>query len=342
VGVSRIGAGSPVWQGLLYFAVQLALCTAVLYYSALDGFITLLLFPLASNALEMLPRRWAAPALVLLVGDFALAALLLGNVSTALGGSFVVAAGVIFVAVFTQVALRERTARREIERLAAELAAANQKLRAYAAQVEELATIQERNRLAREIHDTLGHSLTVINVQLAAAQAVLASDPPRALEAMSKAQALTQDGLNEIRRSVAALRAAPTADRPLPQALEELLETTRAAGLLAELTVQGAPRPLKPQTEQALYRAAQEALTNIRKHARASRVAVQVDYGAEAGAPVRLSVSDNGVGAETGTAEGAAGFGLLGVRERLQLIGGQVRLTTAPGQGFRLEVEAPG
>ena len=141
----------------------------------------------------------------------------------------------------------------------------------------------------------------------------------------------------------AALRASPTANQPLPQALDALAEACRAAGLLANVEVQGTPRPLKPQTELALYRAAQEALTNIRKHARASRVDVRLDYGsAPEGGPVRLSVRDNGVGAAAEAAVNAGGFGLLGVRERLQLIGGQVRLTTAPGQGFQLEVEAPG
>ncbi len=343
LGLSRVSTGSPLWQGLTYLAAQIALTTAILYYSELDGFISLLLLPLVANALEMLPRRWAAGVCVLLVVDFGVVGYALDGWRTAIGGSFVIAAGVIFVAVFTQVALRERETRKEVERLAAELAAANQKLRAYAGQVEELATIQERNRLAREIHDTLGHYLTVINVQLAAAQAVLDTDQPRALEAMRKAQTLTQEGLGDVRRSVAALRADPTAGQPLPQALEELAETCRAAGLVTHIEVTGQARALKPQTESALYRAAQEALTNIRKHARASRVDVQVDYGSGAGGePVRLSVRDNGVGAAAGAAEGAAGFGLLGVRERLQLIGGQVRLTTAPGEGFQLEVEAPG
>ncbi len=344
VGLSLVHTGSPLWQGLLYFALQLSLTSAILYLSRLDGFISLLLLPLVSNALEMLPKRWAALICVLLVADFGAVGYALGGSATALGGSFVIAAGVIFVATFTQVALRERTTRQEGERLAAELAAANQKLRVYAGQVEELATIQERNRLAREIHDTLGHYLTVINVQLEAAQAVLETDQPRAREAMRKAQTLTQEGLGDVRRSVAALRAAPTASQPLPQALDALAEACRAAGLLTHIEVVGTPRPLKPPTELALYRAAQEALTNSRKHARASRVDVQLDYTGDAADPgrVRLTVRDNGVGAAAGAAEGAGGFGLLGVRERLQLIGGQVRLTTAPGAGFQLEVEAPG
>src|SRR5262249_24592824 len=234
----------------------------------------------------------------------------------------------------------------EVQRLADELQSANQQLRAYAAQVEALATTQERNRLAREIHDSLGHYLTVINVQLEAAQVLLPGDPARAQTALPKAQALAQDGLADVRRSVAALRAAPNGNRPLPEALAELVEESRAAGIVTQLTVQGSPRALPPQTEQTLYRAAQEALTNVRKHARASRADLTLDF--TAADRVRLVVADNGVGAApSAEAPGAAGrpgggFGLLGLRERAQLIGGRVEVHSQPGQGFQLEVEAQG
>jgi len=254
----------------------------------------------------------------------------------ALSSSPVIIAGILFVGVFTNVAISERAARGEVERLAAELQAANQKLREYAAQVEELATTKERNRVAREIHDSLGHYLTVINVQLEAAQLLVPADPERAMTALRKAQSLAQEGLADVRRSVAALRAAPTGSRPLPEAVAELVQETRAAGIVANLDVRGQPRELAPQAELTLYRAAQEALTNVRKHARASRADLTLDYGN--GDRVRLVVEDNGVGA----AEPNGGFGLLGLRERAQLVGGQVVIRSAPGEGFRVEVETPG
>jgi signal transduction histidine kinase len=205
-------------------------------------------------------------------------------------------------------------------------------------QVEELATAKERNRLAREIHDSLGHYLTVINVQIEAARAVIGNDPPRALDALRKAQSLAQEGLADVRRSVAALRASPTEDRPLPEALAALAAENRASGLLTELAVTGAPRPLPPQTELTLYRAMQEGLTNIRKHARAARVDITLDYGDNE--RVRLVVHDNGVGDSPDGRPG--GYGLLGVRERTHLLGGEVRIRSAEGQGFTLEVELPG
>jgi signal transduction histidine kinase len=103
------------------------------------------------------------------------------------------------------VAVREQRGRAEVQRLADELGVANRQLREYAGQVEELAAARERNRMAREIHDTLGHYLTAVNMQLEAARALLATDPEKAADGMSKALALTHEGLADVRRSVATL-----------------------------------------------------------------------------------------------------------------------------------------
>jgi signal transduction histidine kinase len=172
--------------------------------------------------------------------------------------------GLVFVVAFTQIAVNERKARAEVERLAA-------KLRQYAAPVEELAITKERNRLAREIHDSLGHYLTIINVQIEAARAVIETDRQRALDGLSKAQQLVQKGLAEVRRSVTALRASPIEDLPLPDAIAKLVDECSAAGTATECKVTGAPRPLTSQARLTLYRAAQEGLTNVRKHSQATR-----------------------------------------------------------------------
>ena len=184
-------------------------------------------------------------------------------------------------------------------------------------------------------HDSLGHYLTVVNVQIGAAQAILEQDHPRALDHLSKAQALTQEGLAEVRHSVATLRASPTESGPLPQALAKLAEQWNAAGLRAKFAVAGTIRPLTPQANLTLYRAAQEALTNVGKHSHATRVDLHLDYRDEDS--VHLSVKDDGVGSDN--SEG--GFGLLGVRERVQQLRGEVRVRTGSGEGFALEVELP-
>jgi len=235
-------------------------------------------------------------------------------------------AAAIFLVAFAKLVDDEQRQRAELDR-------ANRHLRQDAAQAEELATIQERNRLAREIHDGLGHSLTVINMQIQGALAVLAQDRPRAEQILARAQECARDALADVRHSVAALRAAPTEQRPLPEALAAESDAT---GLRTALVVAGIPRPLSPQTELALFRAAQEGLTNVRRHARATHADVTLDY--HDAATVRLEVRDDGVGA----ASTDGGFGLLGLRERVQLLGGAFAVQTAPGQGLRLRVELPG
>ena len=325
---------------LLYFAVQIPLAVAIFYLGLghLSGLLIIIVLPLVSHAQMLFSNRGALVIAALITAISASTIGFLTNWTALFTSALSIGAGVVFVFVFTQVALREQQARAEVERLAADLRAANDKLREYAVQVEELATAKERNRLAREIHDSLGHYLTVINVQIEAARAVIGNDPPRALDALRKAQSLAQEGLADVRRSVAALRASPTEDRPLPEALAALAAENRASGLLTELAVTGAPRPLPPQTELTLYRAMQEGLTNVRKHARASRVDIALDYGDNE--RVRLVVHDNGVG---GSPDGRpGGYGLLGVRERTHLLGGEVRTRSVDGQGFTLEVELPG
>jgi signal transduction histidine kinase len=282
---------------------------------------------LAGQSALVLPIYLTVPFCLLIYVILVIPFLLRGRWIDAIALVVIYGTGIFFVVVFTRVAASERDARNA-------LAEANQLLRDHAAQVEELATTKERNRLAREIHDSLGHYLTVVNVQIGAARTVLDQDRTRALEHLSKAQSLTQEGLAEVRHSVAALRASPNESRPLHEALSVLVDQWNAAGLNARLAVSGTPRSLTPQTNLTLYRAGQEALTNVAKHADATSVEVRLNYDDDR---VRLTIKDNGVG-ESGS-EG--GFGLLGVRERVQLLNGDVRVHTEAGKGFTLEVEIP-
>ncbi len=235
---------------------------------------------------------------------------------------------VLFAAVITELLQREQRTRRE-------LAEAHERLRDYAAQAERLATAQERNRVARDIHDGLGHSLTVVQMQVKAARAVLATDPAKADDVLAKAQRQSEEALAEVRRSVAALRE-PRPTPPLPEALRALAQESSAAGVVTSLAVTGAERALPDETREALYRAAQEGLTNVRKHARATHADLVLDY---ADAAVRLELRDDGTGAVDG---GSPGFGLLGLRERAAHLGGRVQVGPAPGQGWTLRVEVPG
>jgi signal transduction histidine kinase len=326
-GFTRLRYSRSLLARVGYFVVQLSLAAVLIRLSGSTGELALILLPLAGQSALVLPIYLTVPVCLLIYVILVMPFLLRGRWIDAIALVVIYGTGIVFVVVFTRVAASERDARNA-------LAEANQLLRDHAAQVEELATAKERNRLAREIHDSLGHYLTVVNVQIGAARTVLDQDRTRALEHLSKAQSLTQEGLAEVRHSVAALRASPTESRPLPQALSVLVDQWNAAGLNARLAVSGTPRPLTPQTNLTLYRAGQEALTNVAKHANATSVDVRLNYDDDR---VRLTIKDNGVGGSS--SEG--GFGLLGVRERVQLLNGYVRVRAEAGKGFTLEVEVP-
>jgi signal transduction histidine kinase len=174
-----------------------------------------------------------------------------------------------------------------------------------------------------------------VHVQLEAARSYLTSDPDRARTALTRSQQLTHEGLGEVRRSVALLRGSAPARPPLLEALGALVDDSMAAGVATRIRVEGTPRRLAEPVEFTLYRAAQEALTNARRHAHASEVAIALAF-ADAG--VRLRVEDDGVGAR----DHQGGFGLQGMRERAEIVGGTLAVTTGPDRGFAIELEVPG
>jgi signal transduction histidine kinase len=221
------------------------------------------------------------------------------------------------------------------DRAKAALNETNRKLAEYAQQAEELAVAKERNRMAREIHDNLGHYLTAVNMQIEAALAVMKTDSDLARHSLERAQGLTKEGLSEIRRSIAALRASPTETRPLHEAILTLVKEHQAAGMALSYQVDGIVRPCSAQLEMALYRIAQEGLTNVRKHSGASQTHLALNYLDPQ--KVGLQLRDNGIGA----AQFDGGFGLLGIRERVELLDGKINILTAPGEGFALQVEMP-
>lgn len=336
---AEIIAAFPIRHAeIIYLIVQLVIVITVQIIAGGSGLIWLISIPLVGTIIEFLSPLWRwVVYLLLLASAFVPAGLRTGNWEFATSITLSFATAMLFVIVFMRLALSAEQAREQAEQLAVKLEGANRRLAAYAAQVEQLATTKERNRLAREIHDSLGHYLTVVNVQIGAARAVMEDNPQRALDALEKAQTLTQEGLATVRQSVAALRESPTRDRPLPEVLSSLLEETRSAGIQADLEIQGTPRILDSKTELALYRVAQEGLTNVRKHAQASRVDVTLDY-RHAG-KVQLQIKDDGVGTAV---PDQGGFGLLGIDERIKLLQGEVAIDTAPGQGLTLHVIVPG
>lgn len=210
----------------------------------------------------------------------------------------------------------------------------HEQLARYAREIEELSIMRERNRLAREIHDNLGHYLIAINMQAQAAHAVLKIAPEQAMEALNHIQTLAHEGLQEVRKSIAAVRSLPMENRSLHEAIEALVSDAQSRGLLIDFQIIGEPVPNSAEVEITIYRIVQEALTNIHKHARAQHATIKMHYGI-APASIKMEICDDGVGAE----KAGGGYGLLGLRERVRLLGGTLQIRTAPGEGFCIEVE---
>ncbi|GIK55795.1 MAG: GAF domain-containing sensor histidine kinase [Chloroflexi bacterium] len=200
-----------------------------------------------------------------------------------------------------------------------------------------LGALEERNRLAREIHDTLAQGLTAVSLQLESADALLEADaaPAKVRQVVQHALALTRANLEEARRSVLDLRAAPLEGRTLVEALAALAEQTAVP---VDLLVQGGVRPLPRRLETGLYRLAQEALQNVSRHAQARRAVVELAFRP---AEIRLTVADDGVGFDP-TAVPPDRFGLIGMNERVRLLNGRLHLQSAPGEGTHIEVVLPG
>lgn len=322
-----------------YFFIQAVLCGLILFVGQAQFW--LLLMPLASEAASILSRKMTVLYFAIIMMVFALP---LGWDNKGFDAQYVLIflCALVFVWVFTEVAVRDRELRRDGEKLTGDLQAANRRLQEYAVQAEELARSQERIRMARDIHDSLGHYLTVVSVQLEAAKALMESrgwkeQGPDLYSTLEKALALTRNGLDDVRRSVSALREGRMGEKPFLEALNQLVEDSRSAGILIYMDVHGSPRRLEPRIEMTLYRTVQEALTNIRKHSRASRADIDLEFGER---DIYLLIQDNGVGfSAPGEAEGQ--FGLLGIRERVELLQGQMEVSANTPGGVRLSIRLP-
>jgi signal transduction histidine kinase len=282
----------------------------------------LILLPLAAQGVILLPRLLAAAMCVLIIAGVS------GNLTWIppwphwLRNFAQATAAVVFVVVYVGVAVREREARLRTEALSAEVA--------------QLAAANERNRMAREIHDTLGHYLTVIHVQLEAARAVIPTDAERGMLAVTRAQALAKDGLTAVRQSVKALREDAGVESVAEQ-IGSLVDSVRDERFNATFRISGVLRPVSAAVALALHRTTLEALTNARKHADARNVEIELVF--RDNGRVVLQVHDDGKGAPDETEW--TGFGLKGIRERAEQLHGSASYLTGPSQGFTLLLELP-
>jgi signal transduction histidine kinase len=201
------------------------------------------------------------------------------------------------------------------------------------------AVLHERTRIARELHDSIAHGVSVMVVQAEAAEEVIANDPAAAVGALTKIQRSGREALVELRRVVGILREdgdEPSLDpEPGLARLDELVERVRAAGVPVELEVHGQAMPLPPAVDLSAFRIVQEALTNTLKHAGPARASIRVTYGDT----LVVEVRDDGRGATASTRNG--GHGIAGMRERVGLFGGELEAGPADDRGFRVRATLP-
>ncbi len=256
-------------------------------------------------------------------------------------------AGLIFVQIFTGLGVEERAARLRSEELIKELTEVQGQLRAYAVRAEELATVRERTRVARELHDTLAQGLAAIKMLLETGGAVFPERPELARQHMERARALAGEHLQQARTSILALRSDALGGQPLPLALAALAAAWRPGqGIGSEPggaifhASDIARRAQFPATlELACYRVTQEALTNAAVHGCARHADVELSLEAD---ELCLTITDDGMGFDPAAPRASgAGFGIIGMQERVRLLNGRLDVISAPGTGTQVVVMLP-
>ncbi|MBW4632901.1 MAG: sensor histidine kinase [Iphinoe sp. HA4291-MV1] len=245
--------------------------------------------------------------------------------------SFVLVFGLalLFVLLLMNAVLSERQSRDK-------LAIANEKLRQYALRIENQATLEERNRIAREIHDSLGHSLTALNLQLETALKLWQSHPTKAQTFLTKAKELGSKALQDVRHSVSTMRSHPLQEQPLEQAIAGLAENIQRSTDVAPICQIHLSHPIPVEISTAIYRIVQESFTNICKYAQATEVKLEITMTQMS---VQLKVEDNGIGFDL--TQNTTGFGLQSMRDRTLALDGHFDINSAPGSGCTMTASIP-
>ena len=350
--VCRPGLMALYYVGLLAFIAVLVLRAPWFGFFAFTGYV---------HALLLLPGRWryaGVAASAVLTATSQTGGLPQPTKAGIITYLIVVAFNVLLSAAMMFLSMINYQQSQLRKRMIGELAEGNRRLEAtlaenaglhvqLLAQAREAGVADERQRMAREIHDTLAQGLTGIITQLEAA-ARARQHPEQWQRHLDQARALAREGLSEARRTVQALRPQPLEDAHLPDAIADLANRwSQTAGIPLDVETTGEARPMLPDIEVALYRVAQEALTNVAKHADATKVGLTLSYLDDV---VLLDVRDNGVGFAVAPAVAAdrngrsvagRGFGLSAMRQRLRRVAGSMEIESAPGEGTAISASVP-
>lgn len=321
-----LGSGAlllaAVWMGELYNAI-------------------FLLFMLCSQATILL-GIWPAGlifSLINMTGWLVVFRLMGANIQSMISFAASLGIGILFVSFLTILLDRYSRQTKRAEGLLLELQSANSRLEAARQKEKELAIAEERVRLARDIHDGLGHHLTVLSIQLQAADKLVNRNPQAAIEAIQQSRVEAQAALDEVRHSVSMLRQSPAETQPLPEGLSNLVKDfDQRTGLHSIFEQTGDPVELPSFTRQTLFRTVQESLTNAYKHGkRIQEIRVLLEYLPDT---VRLIVRDDGQAVEA-VPDRPPGYGLVGLRERVDQLGGSIQSGPGKTGGYEVEVSIP-
>ncbi|MDQ6695162.1 MAG: sensor histidine kinase [Chloroflexota bacterium] len=330
----------------------LAFASGLMHATGIE-FDWLLYFATVGMAIVVLPMRAGLVVGALLYAAVLVTFGLLGGWEGIGAGWLTILSGFLFVGAFSfsnrlLTAERERSAQlvARVNGSNEELAQAHRQLQSYANELEELTIARERTRMAREIHDTLGHYLTILSIQLETISKLQERDPRQAAVEVQEARRVAAQSMQEVRNAVSALRPTGIATQSLAEAITQLGDDFRrvAPGTDLVLDLDAGAVPLLPDLQLALYRAAQETLTNVRKHSTGDKVLLRVRH--EDGY-YEMLVLDNGTAPEEDQRDQpprVRGFGLLGLRERIELLGGEVTAgrVESPARGYRVAIRVPG
>ncbi|MCX7708590.1 MAG: histidine kinase [Clostridia bacterium] len=215
-----------------------------------------------------------------------------------------------------------------------ELSAMNEQLKEYAAAVEELTIAKERNRFARDVHDTLGHSMTLLIALMEVSSITCRKDPDKTEEKLAEAVKIAREGLKELRRSISGLSPEKLEANSLLNALNKLVSDFRVSGVNVEFTVEGLDRFIKPSCSDVVYRVCQEAMTNSLRHGKAKNISIILKANPSA---LRLFIFDDGIGCT----EIKKGYGLTGMEQRIKSIQGKIIYGSDGESGFNIRIEIP-
>jgi signal transduction histidine kinase len=320
----------PATQGVLATRPVFLLCLVLLMRSCLifkrSGQIVVFVLSLLSYSTLLLtkPLELARPQLAEIVWDSRISNILLFSLT------------LIFALLLINALLSERQSREKLEKVYQELEITHHQLRQYAVRIEDQATLQERNRIAREIHDGLGHTLTAQTIQINNALIFWQTKNEQALMAIKQAKQLGAEALLEVRKSVSMLRSTPLDGRSLKSLLDKLFRDFKDNTGIEISTNIYLPQSLPSEINTNLYRIIQESLTNIHKHAQATTV--NIDLLQQEGF-VRLMIEDNGKGFDP--TQNTTGFGLQGMKERIASLYGQLMIDSQIGESCRIFVSFP-